>query len=283
MRASPERIDQRTRSPSDEWRIPANRRRSLRFTLSARHARTTSSPTRFLRSAVPGVQRVLKLVKYLPRHGVTPSVLTARGALGSRPRSFARARGALEHRGRARAGRSSPATRRRSSPGRPAAQSHELAPRRCIGAAVGLARRLLVPDPQVLWLPAASVGSRATARVAARRRRRLHQRAAVLASSCSRLSRACGPAPASCSTIATNGRPRARCSRCPARRRRRRTLERRFLRRAHVVTTATEEFRSALLERFPFLDESRVVAIPNGYDPEDFPPSSPAADAIASS
>jgi glycosyltransferase involved in cell wall biosynthesis len=39
-----------------------------------------------------------------------------------------------------------------------------------------------------------------------------------------------------------------------------------------VITTATEEFRSALLERFAFLDPARVIAIPNGYDPDDFPP-----------
>jgi len=53
-------------------------------------------------------------------------------------------------------------------------------------------------------------------------------------------------------------------------------LERRLLAKAHVVTTATDEFRSALLDRFPFLDERRVVTIPNGYDPEDFPAELPA-------
>jgi glycosyltransferase involved in cell wall biosynthesis len=43
------------------------------------------------------------------------------------------------------------------------------------------------------------------------------------------------------------------------------------LRSAHAITTATDEFRSALLTRFDFLDPSRVIAIPNGYDPDDFP------------
>jgi glycosyltransferase involved in cell wall biosynthesis len=48
-------------------------------------------------------------------------------------------------------------------------------------------------------------------------------------------------------------------------------LETLVVRRAHVITTATEAFRASLLERFPFLVPERVVAIPNGYDPEDFP------------
>src|SRR5262249_13185339 len=41
------------------------------------------------------------------------------------------------------------------------------------------------------------------------------------------------------------------------------------------VTTATSEFRDNLLARFTFLDPSRVHAIPNGYDPDDFPSDMP--------
>jgi glycosyltransferase involved in cell wall biosynthesis len=52
-------------------------------------------------------------------------------------------------------------------------------------------------------------------------------------------------------------------------------LEASLLRRAHAVTTATEAFRENLLSRFPFLDPVRVVAITNGYDPDDFPASLP--------
>jgi glycosyltransferase involved in cell wall biosynthesis len=48
-------------------------------------------------------------------------------------------------------------------------------------------------------------------------------------------------------------------------------LEGAVLRCAHAITTATEEFRAALLRRFAWLDPSRVHAIPNGYDPDDFP------------
>ncbi|HKY11769.1 MAG TPA: glycosyltransferase, partial [Gaiellaceae bacterium] len=53
-------------------------------------------------------------------------------------------------------------------------------------------------------------------------------------------------------------------------------LERTILRSAHAVTTATEAFRDRLLADFPFLDPSRVYAIPNGYDPDDFPLERPA-------
>jgi glycosyltransferase involved in cell wall biosynthesis len=52
-------------------------------------------------------------------------------------------------------------------------------------------------------------------------------------------------------------------------------LERAVLRCAHAVTTATEEFRTTLLQRFPWLDPNRVHAIPNGYDPDDFPDTLP--------
>jgi glycosyltransferase involved in cell wall biosynthesis len=48
-------------------------------------------------------------------------------------------------------------------------------------------------------------------------------------------------------------------------------LETTLLRCAHMITTATEAFRENLLASFPFLDPARVVAITNGYDPDDFP------------
>ena len=48
-------------------------------------------------------------------------------------------------------------------------------------------------------------------------------------------------------------------------------METSLLRVADAVTTATEAFRRNLLDRFPFLSPDRVVAIPNGYDREDFP------------
>jgi len=53
------------------------------------------------------------------------------------------------------------------------------------------------------------------------------------------------------------------------------TLERVLVRRAHAITTATDAFRDELLARFPFLDPARVHTIPNGYDPDDFPTTLP--------
>lgn len=53
-------------------------------------------------------------------------------------------------------------------------------------------------------------------------------------------------------------------------------MENGLLRCAHAVTTATEAFRENLLARFRFLDPARVVAITNGYDPDDFPAELPA-------
>lgn len=52
-------------------------------------------------------------------------------------------------------------------------------------------------------------------------------------------------------------------------------LEGTLLRLAHAVTTATEAFRENLLAQFKFLKPERVVAITNGYDPDDFPASLP--------
>ncbi|HEX7670250.1 MAG TPA: glycosyltransferase, partial [Polyangiaceae bacterium] len=135
---------------------------------------------------------------------------------------------------------------------------------------LGLGRKLLVPDPQALWLPHAS-HALAT--------RLLSGRAddVVFIS---------GP-PFSQFLLAHLGRLRPATAivldyrdewtttggvyemgnsiRAGA------MLERAVLRRAHAVTTATEAFRSQLLERFDFLDPRRVHFIPNGYDPEDFP------------
>lgn len=47
-------------------------------------------------------------------------------------------------------------------------------------------------------------------------------------------------------------------------------MENTLVRFAHGITTATEEFRDNLLAEFPFIDPATVRAIPNGYDPDDF-------------
>jgi glycosyltransferase involved in cell wall biosynthesis len=135
---------------------------------------------------------------------------------------------------------------------------------------VKLGRKLLVPDPQVLWLPRA--GLALGARLAS------PQADDVVFIS--------GP-PFSQFLLAALGRLRPRTAvvldyrdewtttqgvyEMGGSARGSAWLERAILRSAHAVTTATEAFRSELLARFDFLDPSRVVAIPNGYDPDDFP------------
>jgi glycosyltransferase involved in cell wall biosynthesis len=216
-----------------------------------------------------GVQRVLKLVKYLPHHGVQASVLTARspsvpltdvslerdippGTDVLRVRTLEPGYGTKQLAWQAAA----------SAPAGPVTRLKR--------GAVALSRRVLVPDPQLLWLPAAHL---ALARRLARAEpdevvfisgppfsqfllaglARLRPGTAVVLDYRDEWS-----VTSSAYEMATSTRINA-------------LLERATVRCAHAITTATEEFRAALLARFPFLDPSRVVAIPNGYDTDDFP------------
>jgi glycosyltransferase involved in cell wall biosynthesis len=137
------------------------------------------------------------------------------------------------------------------------------------------ARHLLVPDPQVLWLPAAH--GVLTARLL------LHRDCDVVLISGPPFSQfllaplvRCHPRAGlvldyrdewttTSSAYEMSSSPRVSA-----------LMEGAVLRCAHAITTATEHFRLALLERFPWLDPKRVVAIPNGYDPEDFSAELPA-------
>jgi glycosyltransferase involved in cell wall biosynthesis len=135
---------------------------------------------------------------------------------------------------------------------------------------VRLGRQLLAPDPQVLWLP--SAGLMLGARLASRDAddvvfisgppfsqfllgalARLRPRTAVVLDYRDEWT-------TTQSVFEMGGSARAGA-----------WLERATLRSAHAVTTATDAFRSELLARFDFLDPSRVHAIPNGFDPDDFP------------
>jgi glycosyltransferase involved in cell wall biosynthesis len=220
-----------------------------------------------------GVQRVLKLVKYLPRHGATTAVLTvANPSVPLRDASLERDVPACTEIRRTRTLEPGYATKRlawnaaaTASPGVLARGKRRLA---------SLGRHLLVPDPQVLWLPSAALAL--ASRLASR-----DPDDVVFIS---------GP-PFSQFLLAALGRVRARTAIVLDYRdewtttrgiyemggavRASRWLERRILRAAHAVTTATEAFRAELLERFDFLDPCRVRAIPNGYDPEDFPATLP--------
>lgn len=220
-----------------------------------------------------GVGRPVKLVKYLGLHGVRPAVLTA-----SNPSSPLRDESLLADipagteivrvptlepgYGVKRVGWS-------------LTQAGAAAPlslgRRALKLAVDLGRQVLVPDPQVLWLPAAQLAlGRRLARGADE---------VVLISGPPFSQFLLGPLarlrPGTAvildyrdewSTVREvyemNARLPARVGAA---------LERIVIGRAHAITTATEAFRANLLARFPALDPARVVAIPNGYDPEDFP------------
>jgi len=208
-----------------------------------------------------GVQRVLKLAKYLPEHGVEPSVLSVDNpSVPLHDQSLLRdvAPGlrvirapTLEPRYALKSRASSPSSKR--------------------SRIVALAKLALFPDPQVLWQPAAQL---------ALSKRLLGARPdqVVFVSGPPFSQFLLGPLARLCpgtavvfdyrdewSTLRQSYENSSRATAALAAR-----LERALLRSAHAVTTATEAFRDELLRRFDFLDPAQVHAIPNGYDPEDF-------------
>ena len=216
-----------------------------------------------------GVQRVLKLVKYLPSHRVTPTVLTVGNpSVPLRDESLERDIPEPTEILRTRTLEPSYLSKRLAW-----SAAAELRPgwfARGKKKLVRVGRQLLVPDPQVLWLPSAGF-------VLARRLASSNADDVVFIS---------GP-PFSPFLLAAVGRLRPRTAfvldyrdewtttgrvyemggsaQAGAR------LERAILHLAHAVTTATDAFRSELLARFDFLDPNRVHTVPNGYDPDDFP------------
>jgi glycosyltransferase involved in cell wall biosynthesis len=219
-----------------------------------------------------GVQRVAKLVKYLPLYGVTPSVLTVKNpSVPVRDDSLERDLPNGVQIVRAPTWEPGYGTKARALRASHAEGGH--LPARMQAALVNLGRSLLVPDAQVLWLPGANH---------ALLRRMLSARPddVVFIS---------GP-PFSQFCLAALARARSGTavvldyrdewslapSVYPDRGRAAgivdELLERSLLRCAHAVTTATEAFRLELLARFRFLDPARVHTIYNGYDPDDFPP-----------
>jgi glycosyltransferase involved in cell wall biosynthesis len=217
------------------------------------------------------VQRIAKLARYLPEHGVRPAVLTVTNpSVPVRDDSLAadlprdievtRAR-TLEPGYRAKDAAWGARARGEGSNARS----------RALAAAAAWAREILFPDPQVLWQPAAQWAL--LARIAARRDDVMLVSGPPFSQFLlAPLARAGGLGVVldyrdEWSTLRETyemGRSRvARALGDP--------VEAALLRRAHAVVTATEEFRARLLARFPWLRPDRVVAIPNGYDPRDFP------------
>jgi glycosyltransferase involved in cell wall biosynthesis len=224
-----------------------------------------------------GVQRVSKLVKYLPAHGVTPAVLTVKNpsvpvADHSLTADMPQGLEVL------RAPTLEPGYRAKQLAWQATANEAVHLSARLRKQVVSLGKSLLLPDPQVLWLP--SAGSALLSRLFTRADdvvlisgppfsqfllafvARLLPKTAVVLDYRDEW--------ATTRTVyEMGGSARAGA-----------TLERAVLRAAHAVVTATEAFRKELLGRFDFLNATDVVTIPNGYDPDDFPeaPRGPSGD-----
>jgi glycosyltransferase involved in cell wall biosynthesis len=219
-----------------------------------------------------GVQRTVKLAKYLPEHGVTPTVLTVQNA--SAPltdTSFARdlSPAMVVHRAPTLEPGYAAKQAAWTATAHPAAGPTWTWKRR----AVQLLKAGLQPDPQVLWIPGA-------ARALAPILRGPPRIDAVLVSAPPFSQYLLGPWVRRHRDVAlvldyrdewTMARTTYEMLAGRVATRVGSALEAWLLRYADAVTTATEEFRTGLLDRFPGLDPGRVRAIPNGYDPDDFP------------
>jgi glycosyltransferase involved in cell wall biosynthesis len=232
-----------------------------------------------------GVGRPLKLVKYLGHHSVTPAVLTAAnpsvpvidhslerdippGTEIQRVRTFEPSYKVKQATWTAAAKNADG-----NGGGETASSSWNLSgiKTKLRAAGMSLARQALIPDPQVLWQPAAQ------AALAGRLLRGLDDVVCISAPPFSQFMLAplarLRPGVAvvldyrdEWSTVREvfemNATVPARAGAA---------LEQAVLHSAHAVITATEAFRANLLSRFSFLKADRVFAIPNGYDPDDFP------------
>jgi len=240
-----------------------------------------------------GVQRTAKLCKYLPSHGVTPTVLTA--ANPSVPLHDAsllkdvspdlrilRARtlepgyemkkAAWAAQAAAKEGGGGGAGGGAGGGGGGGAAHGASLKNRALKHGVAIAKQMLIPDPQVLWQPAAGF--------VLGRELLTNPPDVVLISAppfsqflLAPIARLLGPKTA----IVLDYRDewsmyrevyemmgKAAIAFGEA-------MEGFLVHRAHAITTATGAFRDNLLRRFPKLDPASVVPIPNGFDSDDFP------------
>jgi glycosyltransferase involved in cell wall biosynthesis len=205
-----------------------------------------------------GVQRVSKLVKYLPDFGVEPMVLTAENP--SVPiEDVALLKDIPERTLIVRTRTLEPSYQTKAKVWQDAAKRNPA--RRAIAR---LASQIFIPDPQLLWLPSA-----------APQLRRLSARADVVLVSAPPFSPfLLGPLARVPFVLDYRDEWRMAASYemhgGPWATRIIDQLEPALARRAAMIVTATEEFRQNLLQRISGLDPSRVVTITNGYDPDDF-------------
>lgn len=225
-----------------------------------------------------GVQRTAKLCKYLPEHGVEPSVLTAANPSVplhdpsllkdlSPELRILKARTLEPGYETKKAAWAAEAAAKEAGPGAPPSLK-----KRVMRQGVALAKQLLIPDPQVLWQPGAHValGKELLSRPPD----------VVLVSAppfsqflLAPLARILGPKTAVVldyrdewtmyrEVYEMMGRAAIVAGEA---------MEGFLVHRAHAITTATGAFRDNLLRRFPKLDPGAVVPIPNGFDSDDFP------------
>lgn len=220
-----------------------------------------------------GVQRVTKLVKYLPLHGITPIVLTV-----SNPSVPVRDETLLANLAPSlrveRVRTMEPGYGLKRALGRSTDSRRIGRSQRLLGGASKLANSLLFPDPQVLWLPSAA---RAILRLG--RERPGVDAVVISAPPFSQILLVPWIRKAMRVPIVvdyrdeweTTLRAGHEMSSTDIAARVARHIERELIASVDAVTTATEEFRSALLERIRSLDPSRVHFLPNGWDLEDLP------------
>jgi glycosyltransferase involved in cell wall biosynthesis len=227
-----------------------------------------------------GVQRTAKLCKYLPEHGVTPTVLTAANPSVplhdpsllkdvSPDLRIVKAR-TLEPGYEVKKAAWKAEARSKAGDARPGVAAALV--KRAMRGGVAVAKQLLIPDPQVLWQPGANL--------ALARELRSDPPDVILISA----------PPFSQFLLAPLARLMGRGTAVVLDYRDEWTMYREvyemmgkaaiqageamegwLVRRAHAITTATGAFRENLLRRFPDLDPAAIVPIPNGYDSDDFP------------
>jgi hypothetical protein len=231
-----------------------------------------------------GVGRALKLVKYLGHHGVRASVLTAANpSVPVQDQSLLRDVPADVEVQRVRTFEPGYAVKRMgwADSGPAAAKASPSLGRQALGWAVGLGRQALMPDPQVLWQPAAqlALGRRLVRGVDDVILISAPPFSQFMLAPLARVRPGVGVVLDYRDEWSTVREVYEMKATLPARAGA--ALETSLLRAAHMVTTATEAFRQNLLARFPFLAPAQVVAIPNGYDPDDFPATLPGPPADA--